>query len=55
MPACEIDGVNYFVPYVGVPIAFLFPAALALAVDPGWSMLVWVIVLFASLEFIAAR
>src|SRR6201999_1277966 len=26
-----------FVPYVGVPMAFLFPFALALAVDPGWA------------------
>jgi predicted PurR-regulated permease PerM len=39
-----------FVPYVGVPIAFLFPAVLAVAVDPGWSMLVWVMVLFGGVE-----
>jgi predicted PurR-regulated permease PerM len=39
-----------FVPYVGVPIAFLFPATLAVAVDPGWSMLAWVMVLFGSVE-----
>jgi len=38
------------VPYVGVPIAFLFPAIMAVAVDPGWSMLLWVIVLFAGVE-----
>jgi predicted PurR-regulated permease PerM len=44
-----------FVPYVGVPIAFLFPATLALAVDPGWSMLAWVAALFAGLEFIAGQ
>jgi predicted PurR-regulated permease PerM len=39
-----------FVPYVGVPIAFLFPATLAVAVDPGWSMLAWVMVLFGGVE-----
>ena len=44
-----------FVPYVGVPIVFLFPATLALAVDPGWSMLVWVVALFAILDIIAGQ
>src|ERR1700744_4253783 len=44
-----------FVPYVGVPIAFLFPAALAVAVDPGWSMLIWVMALFGSVEAVAGQ
>jgi len=44
-----------FVPYVGVPIAFLFPAALALAVDPGWTMLIWVVVLFVTLDIIVGQ
>lgn len=35
-----------FVPYVGPVIAAAFPAALAVAVDPGWSMLFWVVGLF---------
>jgi predicted PurR-regulated permease PerM len=39
-----------FVPYVGVPLAFLFPFTLALAVDPGWSKMVWVTALYGSLE-----
>jgi predicted PurR-regulated permease PerM len=39
-----------FVPYIGAPIAALFPAALAVAVDPGWSMLVWTVGLFAVIE-----
>jgi len=30
-----------FVPYVGVFIAAFFPLTLAVAVDPGWSMLLW--------------
>jgi predicted PurR-regulated permease PerM len=44
-----------FVPYVGVPIAFLFPATLALAVDPGWSMLFWVMALFGGVEAIIGQ
>jgi predicted PurR-regulated permease PerM len=48
-------GLFRFVPYVGVPLAFLFPASLALAVDPGWSMLAWVVAQFVVLEFIAGQ
>ena len=44
-----------FVPYVGVPIAFLFPAVLAVAVDPGWSMLIWVMGLFAGVEAVIGQ
>ena len=44
-----------FVPYIGVPIAFLFPAILALAVDPGWQMLVWVAALYGGVEFIIGQ
>jgi predicted PurR-regulated permease PerM len=39
-----------FVPYIGPVIAALFPAMLAIAVDPHWSMLVWTIGLFAVVE-----
>jgi predicted PurR-regulated permease PerM len=39
-----------FVPYIGPVIAAAFPAALAVAVDPGWSMLLWVCGLFAVTE-----
>lgn len=39
-----------FVPYVGVPLAFLFPFTLALAVDPGWSKMIWVMVLYGGVE-----
>ena len=38
------------VPYIGAPIAAIFPAALAIAVDPGWSMLFWTLGLFAVIE-----
>ncbi len=44
-----------FVPYVGVPIAFLFPATLAVAVDPGWSMLFSTMALFGSVEAIVGQ
>jgi predicted PurR-regulated permease PerM len=39
-----------FVPYVGAVIAAVFPLALAAAVDPGWSMLLWTAALFLVVE-----
>lgn len=42
-----IAAVMRFVPYVGAVIAALFPLALALAVDPGWTMVGWTLALFA--------
>jgi predicted PurR-regulated permease PerM len=39
-----------FVPYVGPVIAASFPAAVAFAVDPGWSTLFWTIGLFLLVE-----
>jgi predicted PurR-regulated permease PerM len=39
-----------FVPYIGAVIAAAFPLALAVAVDPGWSMLLWTLVLFLVVE-----
>ena len=39
-----------FVPYIGAWIAAFFPTALAFAVDPHWSMLLWTIGLFAVVE-----
>ena len=44
-----------FVPFVGVPLAFLFPAILAVAVDPGWSMLAWVAVLYGGVEAVIGQ
>ena len=44
-----------FVPYVGVPIAFLFPAMLGIAVDPGWSMLAWTMALFGGIEAVVGQ
>jgi predicted PurR-regulated permease PerM len=39
-----------FVPYIGSVIAAAFPLALAVAVDPGWSMLLWTLALFLIVE-----
>jgi predicted PurR-regulated permease PerM len=39
-----------FVPYIGAVISSALPLALAAAVDPGWTMLIWTGVLFAVTE-----
>ena len=44
-----------FVPYVGVWIAALFAAMLAAAVDPGWSLVIVTMCLFAGVELIAGQ
>ena len=43
-------GILRFVPYIGVFIAIVFPLALAVAVDPGWSLLLWTAALFLVVE-----
>src|ERR1700730_13771091 len=40
-----------FVPYIGPVIAAALPAIVALAVDPGWTMLLWAMCLFLVGEF----
>src|SRR6185312_302358 len=42
-----------FIPYLGPFLAALFPIALAIAVDPGWTMLFWVIGLFLMAELVS--
>jgi predicted PurR-regulated permease PerM len=44
-----------FAPYIGPVIAALFPSALALAVDPGWSMVLWTGALFLVVEPITGQ
>ena len=39
-----------FVPYIGAVIAAAFPLALAVAVDPSWTMLLWTLALFLVVE-----
>lgn len=45
-----LAGVLRFVPYIGAFIGAAFPMALALAVDPTWSMLLWTVALFVVVE-----
>lgn len=50
-----LTGILRFVPYVGTLVAAVFPLALAVAVDPGWTMLLWAAALFFILEPVAAH
>ena len=50
-----LAGLLRFVPYVGSVIAALFPMALAAAVDPGWSMVLWAGGLFLVVEAAAGQ
>lgn len=45
-----IAGIMRFVPFIGAYIAAAFPMLLALAVDPGWGSVLWVLALFAVSE-----
>jgi len=45
-----LAGLLRFVPYVGSLIAVIGPLALAAAVDPGWTMMTGVVMLFAIVE-----
>ena len=42
-----------FIPYIGPILAAMFPMALSIAVDPGWTMLLWTISLFVTLELVS--
>jgi predicted PurR-regulated permease PerM len=44
-----------FVPYIGIWIAALFSAVLAAAVVPGWSLAIYTISLFVTIELVAAQ
>ncbi len=50
-----VGGLLRFVPYVGTPIAALFPMTLALAVFPGWSQVGLTFLLYLFLELIIAN
>ena len=45
-----LAGLLRFVPYVGTVVASLGPLALAAAVAPGWTMVIWVALLFVLVE-----
>jgi len=44
-----------FVPYIGAPLAAILPLALAAAVDPGWSMVLWTPGLYLGTEAITGQ
>ena len=44
-----------FVPYIGGIFAAAFPIALAIAADPGWTMVLWTIGLFLVIEFLIGQ
>jgi predicted PurR-regulated permease PerM len=50
-----LAGVLRFVPYVGVAIAALFAAVLALAVDPGWSLALGGLGVFILLDIVVGQ
>jgi predicted PurR-regulated permease PerM len=50
-----LAAVMRYVPYVGIWLAVLPPVVLSLAVAPGWTMPLWVVVLVAVLELVTAN
>jgi predicted PurR-regulated permease PerM len=44
-----------FVPYVGAVLSAVLPAALAAAVDPGWTMLAWTAGLYFVVELVTGQ
>ncbi len=50
-----LSGSLRFVPYIGTPIAAVFPLFMAIAVFPGWSQAVLVFGLFVVLELVIAN
>jgi predicted PurR-regulated permease PerM len=44
-----------FIPYLGILVAAAFPVALAIAVDPGWSLMLWTILLFVGIETVVSN
>ena len=50
-----LTGILRFVPYIGTMASAIFPLALAVAVDPGWTLLLWTAAIFFVLEPVAAH
>ena len=50
-----LTGILRFVPYIGTIVSAIFPLALAVAVDPSWTLLLWTAAIFFVLEPLAAH
>jgi predicted PurR-regulated permease PerM len=50
-----LAGILRFLPYIGSILGLVFPVALAVSVDPGWSMVVWTLALFLGLEVLVSQ
>jgi predicted PurR-regulated permease PerM len=50
-----LAGILRFIPYIGSILGLVFPVALSLAVDPGWSMMIWTLILFLGLELLTSQ
>ena len=50
-----IAGLFRFIPYVGALVGAVLPAALAAAVDPGWSLVLETVALFAVIEVVTGQ
>ena len=50
-----LAGVLRFIPFIGSILGLIFPIALAVSVDPGWSMVLWTIALFLVLEIVTSQ
>jgi hypothetical protein len=50
-----LAGILRFIPYLGAILGVVFPLALALSVDPGWSMVLWTLGLFLGLEALTGQ
>ena len=50
-----LAGIMRFVPYIGAFVAAFFPLTLAVAVDPGWSMLAWSAALILITELLVGH
>jgi predicted PurR-regulated permease PerM len=44
-----------FVPYIGTPLAAVLPVALAAAVSPGWSIVLWTAALYIGCETVTGQ
>ena len=44
-----------FMPYLGGPLTAILPVVLAIAVAPGWGVLLWTVLLFAGIELVVAN